>query len=89
MRFARRGRVGDRCLRDTPTWPAPATEARRHRPRVNICGLRRAMSRAMPAAGINGAPSLFLGWEYLSRAEGVQRVRLSETPVTLMHVHLG
>ena len=45
IRFARRGRVGDRCLRDAPTWPAPATEAHRHWPRLNICGLRRAMRR--------------------------------------------
>ena len=45
MRFVRRGRVGDRCLRDVQTWPAPATEARRHWPRLNNCGLRRAMRR--------------------------------------------
>ena len=61
MRFVRRGRVGDRCLRDVQTWPAPATEARRHWPRLNNCGLRRAMSRAMPAAGINGGAFPFSG----------------------------
>jgi len=35
---------------------------------------------AMPAAGINGFAFPFSGWENLSRAEGIQRVRLSETP---------
>lgn len=34
---------------------------------------------AMPAVGINGAPSLFPGWENLSGAEGILSVRLSET----------
>ena len=42
-----------------------------------------------PRPASMGSPSLFPGGENLSRAEGVQRVRLSETPVTLMHVHLG
>ena len=42
-----------------------------------------------PRPASMGSPSLFPGGENLSRAEGIQRVRLSETPVTLMHVHLG
>lgn len=83
MSSARRSRAAARRQGDAATWPAPATEGARARsgpaPPYHHAVSAARCARAMPAAGINGAPSLFPGRENLSGAEGILSVRLSET----------
>jgi hypothetical protein len=80
---ARRGRAAGRCRRDAATWPAPATEVPRLRSGLALPSPADSAARcvrAMPAAGINGDACPFpRTGENLSRAEGILRVRLSET----------
>jgi hypothetical protein len=80
---ARRSRAGGQCQRDAATWPAPAPEGAGARsgpaPPYHHANSAARCAPAMPAAGINGAPSLFPGRENLSGAERILSVRLSET----------